>query len=133
LEKRGSSISSNEDLLGLEENPLAPNSSEKLWEQQQIQRDTDNMDQDVNTLADSVTVLHKMFKQMHEMIFEQGTIVDRIDYNIEQGQRHVKDGTKKLVKAKEHQDNTCATRVIKCEMFTALFLFLILVLKFVGK
>ena len=67
------------------------------------------------------------------MIFDQGTIVDRIDYNIEEGQRHIKGGVQKLVKAKEHQDNTCATKVIKCEMATALFLFLILVLKFVQK
>lgn len=74
-----------------------------------------------------------MFKQMHEMIFEQGTIVDRIDYNIEQASNKVKAGTKKLQKAKEHQDNTCANKVIFCEMTVIFILFAILVLKYVVK
>lgn len=68
------------------------------YDQEQIKREVNDMDNDVVRLADNVSNLHKMFKQMHEMIFEQGTIVDRIDYQIEQGATKVKQGTKKLVK-----------------------------------
>ena len=87
-----------------------------------MRREVNEMGEDVDRLASNVTQLHRMFKQMTELIFEQGTIVDRIDYQIEQGATRVKQGTKKIVQAKEHQDNTCANRVIKCQFFVVIAL-----------
>jgi len=40
--------------------------------------------------------LHDMFKQMSEVVYEQGQIVDRIDYNIEKALDQVDKGTKEL-------------------------------------
>merc|ERR1712170_40506 len=121
----------NEDLLGFDDpgyeqqNSKWENTDNMFHEQAQLKKETDAMGTEIDRLAENVTVLNKMFKQMHEMIFEQGTIVDRIDYNIEQASEKVRAGTKKLVKAKEHQDNTCANKVIFCEMVTIFALFLI--------
>lgn len=87
--------------MGLEENlddGQGFGFSADAYDQEQLRRDVNDMDGDVIRLADNVSNLHKMFKQMHEMIFEQGTIVDRIDYQIEQGATRIKQGTKKLVK-----------------------------------
>ena len=68
------------------------------YEQEQQRKETGEMNVEVEKQADNVTVLHKMFKQMHDMIFEQGTIVDRIDYQIEQGYDKIKKGNQQLFK-----------------------------------
>ena len=90
----------NTDLLGLEkpEDPYQSLAGGNNYEQDQLKRETEVMNEDVDRLADNVTVLHKMFKQMHEMIFEQGTIVDRIDFQIEQGYDRIKKGNQQLFK-----------------------------------
>ena len=41
-------------------------------------------DEDVNRLIDNINKLNHLFKQMNDIVIEQGTIVDRIDFNIEQ-------------------------------------------------
>lgn len=64
-------------------------------QQAQLKKETEAVGEDIDRIAGNVTVLHKMFKQMHEMIFEQGTVVDRIDYNIETAGKKIKQGTKK--------------------------------------
>jgi len=40
--------------------------------------------EDVNKLIDNINRLNHLFKQMNDIVIEQGTIVDRIDFNIEQ-------------------------------------------------
>lgn len=55
------------------------------------------MDSEITKLADTVKNLHAMFKQMNEMVYEQGQIVDRIDFNIEQALISCTKGNKELV------------------------------------
>jgi syntaxin 16 len=55
-------------------------------------------------IAKSVNELAQMFKELSVLIVEQGSIIDRIDYNIEQAQIHVRDGVKEVQIAKKHQD-----------------------------
>jgi len=43
-----------------------------------------NRDEDINVLIDNINELNHLFKQMNHIVIEQGTIVDRIDYNLEQ-------------------------------------------------
>ena len=40
-------------------------------------------DEELNKLIDSINDLNHLFKQMNHIVLEQGTIVDRIDYNLE--------------------------------------------------
>ena len=55
------------------------------------------MNQEIFSLTDKVSDLHELFKQMQEMVFEQGQIVDRIDYNVDQALIRVEKGNKELV------------------------------------
>lgn len=37
-----------------------------------------------------------MFREVKDMVYEQGTMIDRIDYNIERADRNVKSANKEL-------------------------------------
>ena len=64
----------------------------------------------ITQLVRSINDLAKVYKQMSELVIEQGSIIDRIDYNIEQTVGHVERGVKHLENAEKHASNTCATK-----------------------
>ena len=43
-----------------------------------------------------------MFKELNILVVEQGTILDRIDYNIEEGVKYTAEAVQELVKAEGH-------------------------------
>ena len=54
-------------------------------------------------LAKSAQELAQIFKDLNQLVIEQGTIVDRIDYNMDQAVTKVKEGLQQVVKAEEHK------------------------------
>ena len=55
-------------------------------------------DEDINKLIDNINKLNHLFKQMNDIVLEQGTIVDRIDYNIEKSADDTRSAKKELRK-----------------------------------
>lgn len=55
-------------------------------------------DEDINKLVDNINKLNQLFKDMNQLVIEQGTIVDRIDYNIEKALDSTTRAKKELVK-----------------------------------
>lgn len=41
-------------------------------------------DEEINKLVSTINELTKIFKQMNQLVIDQGTILDRIDFNIEE-------------------------------------------------
>lgn len=101
-----------------------------LRQQDQIKRDTDQYDQEIDRLSEGITTIHSLFKQMNEMVMHQGEIVDRIDFNIETAMKHVSKGKKNLVEAKEYQEHGCAKWCIRSLITANLFLAFFIFLKF---
>lgn len=60
-------------------------------------------EEEVNKIVRSIMDLNDIFKDLGHMVHEQGTILDRIDYNIEQTQVQVNEGFKQLQKADRYQ------------------------------
>ena len=60
---------------------------------------------------------------------EQGTILDRIDYNIETAATSVKEGHKNLIKADEAMKKNCAKKAIMIMMIVDAILVLLLIFK----
>ena len=56
-----------------------------------------------NHLAKSAQELAQIFKDLNQLVIEQGTIVDRIDYNMDQAVVKVKEGLQQVVKAEEYK------------------------------
>ena len=61
-------------------------------------------EQEIETIAKSIQEIALLFKDLQMMVIDQGTVLDRIDYNIEQVGMHTKDGMKELEKVIERGD-----------------------------
>ena len=86
-------------------------------------------DNDLNILLSSVNELAQIFKELQVLIMEQGTILDRIDYNIENASTSVKEGHKNLIKADEAMKKSCAKKAIMIIMVVDAILLLLLIFK----
>ena len=67
---------------------------------------------DLDNLLNSVNDLAEIYKDMQTLVMEQGTILDRIDYNIDVASTNVSSGKKNIEKAEKYQKNNCFRNVI---------------------
>ncbi|TYZ65523.1 hypothetical protein PybrP1_000807, partial [[Pythium] brassicae (nom. inval.)] len=68
-------------------------------------------DQEIQKIAESITELATIFKELAVLVIDQGTILDRIDYNMEQVVEQTEKGIVELEKAEKTQKNN---RPMKC-------------------
>lgn len=87
-------------------------------------------EQEVNTIVKSIVDLNEIFKDLAQMVSDQGTILDRIDYNIEQTQTQVYEGFKQLQKADNYQRKN---RKMCCIIILAATTILLIILLFIFK
>jgi syntaxin 16 len=86
-------------------------------------------DQEIVKIAQSIEELGSIFKELAVLVIDQGTILDRIDYNMEAVVEHTKTGIKQLEKAEKSQRNARPLRCIICLSCTIFVLLAILILK----
>jgi syntaxin 16 len=86
-------------------------------------------DQEIAKIAQSIEELGSIFKELAVLVIDQGTILDRIDYNMEAVVEHTKTGINQLDKAEKRQRNARPLRCIICLSITVFVLMFILVLK----
>jgi syntaxin 16 len=67
---------------------------------------------ELNEIVKGVNNLQELFKDLHTLVLEQGTILDRIDYNIDIGYDNISKGKKKIVSANEKHKSSCFRNVI---------------------
>lgn len=60
-------------------------------------------EREIRQIVQSISDLNEIFRDLGAMIVEQGTVLDRIDYNVEQSCVKTKDGLKQLHKAEQYQ------------------------------
>jgi len=80
-------------------------------------------------IAQSINDLAAIFRELNVLVIEQGTILDRIDYSIEQTLVKVKEGAKDIKKADDYSKKA---RTIKC-IIALIFLIIILIAILVWK
>lgn len=78
---------------------LTPQQTQQLEE---MNRTASEREQEIIKIAQSINDLATIFRELSVLVIEQGTILDRIDYNVEQTLVKVKHGTKELVKAENY-------------------------------
>ena len=88
-------------------------------------------DNELNSLLESVNELAQLFKDMQSLVMQQGTILDRIDYNIDIASVNITKGKKSIVKADKYQKNNCFRNVIIVLIICIFIEALLLILKFV--
>lgn len=84
-------------------------------------------DEEINKLVDSINDLTSIFKQMADLVYSQGTLLDRIDFNIEETLNHTKNANKQLDKANEYQKSNLSRNCIMI-LFTMILVFVIILI-----
>ncbi len=69
-------------------------------------------DNELNILLDSVNELAELYKEMQNLVMQQGTILDRIEYNIDIASTNISAGKKSIIKADKYMKNNCFRNVI---------------------
>ena len=85
--------------------------------------------EEITEIVKQTAALAELFKELSEMVIEQGTIVDRIDCNIETALVDTKEGRKFLKKAKDASNNSRAKSTICCLLSFIMVFIVIFILK----
>ena len=107
---------------------------EALRKSSRIEYDADNdwllqRDKEITKIVRSVAELSDMFYEASVMIGEQGSVLDRIDFNMECAVDTSKKGVLELEKAEEHQKNSKSLKCIAILVVTIVVLVFVLILK----
>jgi len=86
---------------------------EWLQQQEDMEATAAMRSSEISQIAASVTELHQIFKDMANLVIEQGSILDRIDYNTEKVYKKVDDGRGQMMKAVQKKKEN-DSRVMKC-------------------
>ncbi|KAL8442565.1 hypothetical protein Emag_006351 [Eimeria magna] len=78
--------------------------------------------EEVAKVAQSIAELHQMFRDTATLVIEQGTVLDRIDYNLEQVAEHAEQATAEIQKAEESRRSGRAAKSCSADPETYLIL-----------
>ena len=78
-------------------------------------------DTQLGILLNSMDNLASTFNDLKNLVLEQGTILDRIDYNIDEAALHTAKGKQHLINASELQKKSCFRNVM---LFLVVFIFI---------
>ena len=97
--------------------------------QMQVVENTEQLvnsrDSEIRKIAKSVEELATIFKDLRSLVIEQGTMLDRIDYNMEMAVEKTKEGVKEVKIADEYQKQE-KSRANKCMFFLILSIAIVL-------
>merc|ERR1719321_2039497 len=96
------------------------------------EKDVNQRDQEISAIAKSIEELATIFKELAVLVIDQGTILDRIDYNMEQVVERTKKGMKELKQAEKYSKSTRPLKCIFCLVVLIVIMVIILVMKHSG-
>jgi len=105
-------------------------SSDQLSQLELMKREGTERQRAIMKVVESVQELAQVFKELNLLVIEQGTVLDRIDYNIEQALVKVKEGTQELQKA---ENISKKMRSVKCMVALILVIAILVILLVVKK
>lgn len=92
-----------------------------------MEESVNQRDAEITAIAKSIEELAQIFKELAVLVIDQGTVLDRIDYNMEAAVDHAKEGVVELEKAEEHQKNATPVRCIAFLVFGIIVMLAILI------
>ena len=128
-----SQIFSNSGKSSEEDNDVIEDYSRAAMQQQQ-QSEMDNQylqerEREIYKIAQGVVEISTIFKELENMVIDQGTVLDRIDYNLSKTVVNVKKADKQMKKAEKYQKATTKCKVVFFLGLVILLLLLVLMLK----
>ncbi|XP_072013664.1 syntaxin-16-like isoform X2 [Amphiura filiformis] len=127
VETPGSAIMTEEDIL--EDDLLYDRGFTDMQVQMVDQNSTliVEREKEINHIVQSITDLNEIFRDLATMVVEQGTVLDRIDYNIESTSTKVQEGLKQLHKAEKYQKKNRKMLFITALAIITIILIIILI------
>ncbi|KAJ3369552.1 hypothetical protein HDU91_007112 [Kappamyces sp. JEL0680] len=86
-------------------------------------------EKDINEIAKSIMTMAEIFRELQTMVIDQGTVLDRIDYNIEQTNVNLENAHEQLQKAAAYQSNRGAKICIAVLAIMVFIMFIFLYVK----
>ncbi|BAO38149.1 t-SNARE affecting a late Golgi compartment protein 2 [Kluyveromyces marxianus] len=133
---------SNDDTLLLLEEEVQQGDSNEIdsYSKQTLQKQNAKMhdsnqqflqqrDEEITQLAKGVLEVSTIFREMQSLIIDQGTVVDRIDYNLENTVVELKQAQRELDKATHYQKRSQKCKIILFLSLLVLAMFMLVMLK----
>eukprot|EP00191_Tetraselmis_sp_GSL018_P003315 CAMPEP_0177607474 /NCGR_PEP_ID=MMETSP0419_2-20121207/17938_1 /TAXON_ID=582737 /ORGANISM="Tetraselmis sp., Strain GSL018" /LENGTH=308 /DNA_ID=CAMNT_0019102061 /DNA_START=488 /DNA_END=1410 /DNA_ORIENTATION=- len=86
-------------------------------------------DMEIKKILQSINDLAQIMQDLSVMVIDQGTILDRIDYNMEQVSVKVQEGVKQLERANKKQKGGCRIMCIAMLATACILMLIILIIK----
>jgi len=100
----------------------------QIQETDQI-HDIQHRDREVTEIANSIASLAELFKDLSILVIDQGTLLDSIEYNIEQTSVNIAEAVKELDVATRYQKNTGRRKIIFLLLLIIFGLIVVLIFK----
>ncbi|KAJ5478658.1 hypothetical protein N7530_004167 [Penicillium desertorum] len=86
-------------------------------------------EREINDIAKGIIELSDIFRELQTMIIDQGTMLDRIDYNVERMGTEVKAADKELKVATSYQQRTTKRKIMLLLLLVVVGMIILLVVK----
>lgn len=87
-------------------------------------------EREILNIVKSINDLASIMKDLSVLVIDQGTILDRIDYNMEQVAQSVEKGVEELHKAERKQKQSQNAMLIMCLAALVILMLVIVMIKF---
>ncbi|EME44996.1 hypothetical protein DOTSEDRAFT_113948, partial [Dothistroma septosporum NZE10] len=84
---------------------------------------------EIEQIAQGIIDLSNLFQEIQTMVIDQGTVLDRIDYNVERTAEHVKEADKELKVATGYQKRSTKRKIILLLVLIVVGVFILLLIK----
>jgi syntaxin 16 len=95
-----------------------------------IEEEQSNRNSQINELVKTINQLSTIYKELNDLVVKQGSIIDRIDCNVEETFFQVEQGNVHLKAADENARSSCAERCMFVMLALIVVLAIILGLKY---
>jgi syntaxin 16 len=86
-------------------------------------------EQEINDIAKGIIELADIFKELQAMVIDQGTMLDRIDYNVERMAVDVKGAEKELIVATGYQKRSVKRKILLLLLLLVIGMFVLVLIK----
>jgi len=117
------------DALTAVDEDIEAASRSQLVGQELLQPDLRARDRELTEIAKSIATLAELFKDLSSLVIDQGTLLDSVEYNIEQTAVHMNEAVKELEIATRYQKNTGKRKCIFLLLLIIFGLVLVLIFK----
>ena len=129
----GSSYSNNPSLLESDADRTYSESAIQAPAHQKLLQSNDAIilqrEREIEEIAQGIIELSDLFRELQTMVIDQGTLLDRIDYNVERMATDVKEAARELKVAEGYQKKTIKRKIIFLLLLLIAAVIILLIIK----